>query len=131
MPIIVGFLRILLLSELNYQEHPSEWGTHWNFYTTVAIINVIQSFLCSSRFAIPLAMLMMVTYQMVLHYTELEHFVFFAERKDFISANREGLFSLIGYVSLQFIGIGLGRFVYTIMVDQAQVKSLLLHDKSI
>ena len=124
-PICVGFLRILFLSELNYQEHPSEWGTHWNFYTTVAIINVVQSFLVSSRFAIPIAMTMIVTYQMVLQQTELEEFVFFAEREDFVSANREGLLSLIGYVSLQFIGVGLGRFVYSQMMEEGEIAGLM------
>ena len=30
-PIIVGFLRFCIISDLDYQEHASEYGTHRNF----------------------------------------------------------------------------------------------------
>ena len=43
--------------------------------------------------------------------------MFFAPRTDVISANREGIFSVIGYFSLQIIGIGLGRLLYSDMLD--------------
>ena len=37
-PIIIGWLRIIILEDFNYQEHPSEYGTHWNFFTTIAVV---------------------------------------------------------------------------------------------
>ena len=43
-------------------------------------------------------------------------FVFFAPRVDFISANREGIFSVVGYFALQIIGIGMGRLLYKQML---------------
>lgn len=40
-PLVAGMFRIMLVDNVDYQEHPSEWGIHWNFYTTVATINVL------------------------------------------------------------------------------------------
>ena len=54
----------------------------------------------------------------------LGEFVFFAPRTDFVSANREGLVSVIGYFSLQLIGIGMGRFLYSQMLDPEVLKML-------
>jgi hypothetical protein len=50
--------------------------------------------------------------------------MFFAERTDFISANREGLYSLVGYISLQFMGYGIGRFMLSNIITPFHLKSL-------
>ena len=50
--------------------------------------------------------------------------MFTAPRINFISANREGLFSLVGYFSMQIIGIGLGRLLYEEMLDPSHLKAL-------
>lgn len=39
-PILMTLLRFLVIDDLEMLEHPSEWGTHWNFYTTVAVISL-------------------------------------------------------------------------------------------
>jgi phosphatidylinositol glycan class W len=49
--------------------------------------------------------------------TPLQEYVFYAPRTDLLSANREGLLSLIGYFSLQLLGIGIGRFIYSEMLE--------------
>lgn len=65
-PLIVGSLRFLLLEYVDYQEHPSEWGIHWNFYTTVAAINIMQAFVTDTSKCILYALIMMLGYQMVI-----------------------------------------------------------------
>ena len=100
MPILAGFTRLLLISDLDYQEHSSEWGIHWNFYTTIALINLLQAFLRDSTKAIVFAITLIMFYQCILVQYDLVSFVFFAPRIDFVSANREGLFSLVGYYAL-------------------------------
>jgi len=54
----------------------------------------------------------------------LEQFIFFAPRTDFVSANREGIFSLVGYVSLQMIGIGIGNILYKSTLSGEEIKLL-------
>jgi glucosaminylphosphatidylinositol acyltransferase len=65
-PIICGFVRITLTSINDYQEHPSEWGIHWNFYTTISLVSVITVFLRDPRYAMPLAFVSMIAYEMAI-----------------------------------------------------------------
>ena len=123
-PIALGFIRIFLLSELDYQEHASEYGIHWNFYTTIAIVNLLIVFLRNADHALPIAFATLIGYELVIKEYNLEQFIFFAPRTDFISANREGLFSLVGYISMQMIGIGIGNIFYKSVMTQDEIKLL-------
>jgi hypothetical protein len=51
-------------------------------------------------FALPTAFILMFVYEVILKEFELEKYIFHAPRFDFVSANREGLASLVGYLSL-------------------------------
>eukprot|EP01111_Echinosteliopsis_oligospora_P014926 TRINITY_DN5747_c0_g1_i2.p1 TRINITY_DN5747_c0_g1~~TRINITY_DN5747_c0_g1_i2.p1 ORF type:complete len:240 (-),score=41.46 TRINITY_DN5747_c0_g1_i2:313-1032(-) len=42
---ILGLVRILLTKSVNYQEHVSEYGTHWNFFFTLMAVGLISSIL--------------------------------------------------------------------------------------
>jgi phosphatidylinositol glycan class W len=99
-PICLGFARILVVKELDYQEHASEYGTHWNFFTTITVIHIAQVFVTNPKFGFPIAFTLMFLYEMVLKTYELEVWIFHAPRIDFFSANREGICSLVGYFSL-------------------------------
>ena len=88
------------MSSLDYQEHASEYGIHWNFYTTIALVSVLLILLRNPDWALPFAFILMIGYEFVLKEFELEKFIFYAPRVDFISANREGIASLVGYLSL-------------------------------
>lgn len=102
----------MLLSSIDYQEHASEYGIHWNFYTTIALISILLVGLRNPDYALPLAFGMMVCYEFLIKEFKLDQYIFYAPRQDFISANREGIASLVGYLSLQMVGIGLGNFMY-------------------
>ena len=66
----------------------------------------------------------MLGYEAVIKTYELDQFIFYAPRTDFWSANREGICSLVGYISLQLIGIGLGNFIYKQLLTAVQIKQL-------
>lgn len=46
---ILGFSRLVVTKEINYQEHVTEYGVHWNFFITLAVTKifgtVIEGFL--------------------------------------------------------------------------------------
>jgi len=69
-------------------------------------------FVRSAKIAFPLAFALMIGYEVALSEWGLERYIFYYPREDIFSANREGIFSLVGYFSLQLIGIGLGDFMY-------------------
>lgn len=125
---IGGFGRFLVVHEMNYQEHISEYGTHWNFYTTVALIGISQNLVFNSAYAITLALTIMTVYQVILTATPLQSYVFYAPRTDLFSGNREGILSLIGYFSIQLMGIGIGRFLYCQMLEPDMLTNLKIRE---
>lgn len=123
-PIALGFARILIVSSLDYQEHSSEYGTHWNFFTTIALVSILLVALRNPDHALPIAFVMMFGYELLIKQYGLDQYVFYAPRQDFISANREGITTLIGYLSLQMIGVGLGNFMFKQILTSEQLKLL-------
>jgi glucosaminylphosphatidylinositol acyltransferase len=89
-----------VISNLDYQEHATEYGIHWNFFTTITCIHFMLLFIRRCEVAFPLAFTLMIGYELVLAEYSLDQYIFHAPRVDFISANREGITSLIGYFSL-------------------------------
>jgi phosphatidylinositol glycan class W len=53
----------------------------------------------------------MLGYDFCLAEYSLVNYIFFAPRVDFLSGNREGIYTVCGYVALQLIGTAFGRLV--------------------
>ena len=97
--LVMGFLRLATVKGVEYQEHVSEYGVHWNFYFTLASVNVgVMALhrLGEIWVSIPVAVLVMVLYQITLNFYGLERYILDAPRTTFVSQNREGLCSWIG-----------------------------------
>lgn len=54
----------------------------------------------------------------------MAQYTFFAIREDFISGNREGIFSCFSYLAIQLIGVGIGRLMYEDVIDPKHLKML-------
>ena len=87
----------------------SEWGIHWNFFATISVVNITIVFIKKAKHALLIALLVMTIYELLLATTGLKVFIFYGARKDIISANREGIFSSAGYLSIALMGMMLGR----------------------
>lgn len=81
-------------------------------------------FLRNPDFAMPIAFSLMICYEFIIKEYNLDSYIFYAPREDFISANREGIASLTGYLSLQLIGVGIGNFMYKQILTPGQIKLL-------
>lgn len=44
--LVIGVLRLLAVKSTDYQEHVTEYGVHWNFFFTIAVVRVGET-LCS------------------------------------------------------------------------------------
>ena len=44
-----GLARLVCVKSAQYQEHASEYGTHWNFFLTLAVVRGIAAFTAAWR----------------------------------------------------------------------------------
>ena len=111
----LGVIRLLSVKGLDYAEHVTEYGVHWNFFFTLAVLPPLvaacQSVLWLVRSYSLLALIVSGTHQLLLETTNLKAYVLTAPRIDLISMNREGIFSFWGYLAIFLAGQDLGMFV--------------------
>lgn len=119
-----GATRVLFIKGSNYQEHVTEYGVHWNFFFTLALIKPLATFIlyllpwCQKQLAyLSLSIVIVTLYQVCLSRFGLTDVIQDGlqgdkSRASFIDANREGLFSCIGYLSLYFCGLFFGRQIF-------------------
>lgn len=116
--LVFGAARFLTVKGVNYQEHVSEYGVHWNFYFTLAGVYLVYSFLrgfgkwaCGPIAAILIA----VSYQVYLSHFGGEEYILNAPRHNLMSQNREGILSLAGYTSLYMLSVYIGQCIFGYM----------------
>jgi len=111
--ICLGFYRLALVKGIEYQEHVSEYGVHWNFFFTLAFVLVGIEFIfsCGITRVIPcpglLGATVIIFFQLALH-LGLESWILNAPRVNFLTANKEGITTLPGYIGLHLVGVWLG-----------------------
>lgn len=113
--LILGLVRLWSVKGLDYAEHVSEYGVHWNFFFTLALLPPFVA-LCDALFRyVPsntaLAVVVGLAYEVVLESTELTRFMLTAPRTSLLSQNREGLFSFFGYFAIFLAGQATGATV--------------------
>jgi len=112
---ILGFIRLYSVKGLDYAEHVTEYGVHWNFFFTLALLPPFVAVFQSAFQFVPsfaaLAILLGTLYQIALEATSLKAYILTAPRTDLLSKNREGMFSFFGYLAIFLAGQGTGMFV--------------------
>jgi hypothetical protein len=101
----LGFVRLLLVKSTDYQEHTSEYGVHWNFFFTLAFLPLLVSALTactSNRLDYGwMSVLVSAVHHWMLTFGGFEQWVMSeAPRTNLLSANREGITSLVGILMM-------------------------------
>lgn len=99
----LGLLRFVVTKEIDYQQHVSEYGVHWNFFLTLAFTRIIGDVLLGllndldhAKFV---AIGIMTLYEMFLQ-LGLGDYLLSPNRSSLLEANKEGICSLAGYVAI-------------------------------
>lgn len=113
---VLGLLRMLLVKGVNYQEHFSEYGIHWNFFVTLGALPILMTlflefFSLQSSFHLGLGLCSL--YQACLSRSGLQEFLFSSHRTGLIAMNKEGIVSLVGYFGLTLMSLAVGVQVFT------------------
>jgi len=124
--LVLGLIRLYSVKELDYAEHVTEYGVHWNFFFTLGFLPPFLALFQSAFEYVPsyagLAILLGVAYQAALEFTSLKAYILTAPRTDLISQNREGIFSFFGYLAVFLAGQATGMVV----IPRTARKNLLL-----
>lgn len=111
----LGVARLLTVKGLDYAEHVTEYGVHWNFFFTLALlppfVAASQPALRLARSHAALAIGLATSYQVALESTGLKAYILTAPRVDLLSMNREGVFSFCGYLAIFLAGQDAGMHV--------------------
>ncbi|NXC05093.1 PIGW protein, partial [Orthonyx spaldingii] len=115
----LGVGRLLSVKSIDYHEHTSEYGVHWNFFFTLAFVRLAASLLLAifpRHKAWLVALALAVLYQLLLSTTSLEVFILHGSdgrdsRLGFLNANREGLLSLCGYLAIYLGSVQVGLWL--------------------
>lgn len=113
--LFLGTARCLSVKLLQYQEHMTEYGVHWNFFFTLGLLPIVLAILDPVLRALPrafVALAISVLYEVILANGGLIYVLRSDNRFDsYISMNKEGLFSFTGYLCIFIIGQSFGSFV--------------------
>ncbi|KAI9660048.1 MAG: Glucosaminyl phosphatidylinositol (GlcN-PI) nositol acylation protein [Bathelium mastoideum] len=122
---VLGFVRLYSVKKVNYAEHVTEYGVHWNFFFTLALLSpfvaIFQAWFSSETSFTASSLAVAIAYEMALDFTDLKKYVLTAPRTDILSQNREGVFSFLGYLSIFLAGQATG--MYALPRDEAMSTS--------
>lgn len=111
----LGLMRFFIINELDYQQHTSEYGVHWNFFLTLAVTKIIGTILLNLISSVEhvkyVALLLLVVHETTLQLGLSNYVLSDIPRTSLIAANREGLVSIIGYVALYMVSVHVGSFL--------------------
>ncbi|KAK7757071.1 Glucosaminyl phosphatidylinositol (GlcN-PI) nositol acylation protein [Diatrype stigma] len=121
--LLLGVVRLVSVKGLDYNEHVTEYGVHWNFFFTLGFLPPFVALaqqpllrLAPRRSgggaAALLALLIAVAYQVALESTGLKAYVLTAPRAGgWFAMNREGVCSFWGYLAIFLAGQDTGMYV--------------------
>jgi phosphatidylinositol glycan class W len=110
--LVLGTVRLISVKGLDYAEHVSEYGIHWNFFFTLGFLPPFVALFQTAFDLVPsyavLSCTLAALYEIALDWTSLGSYILVSPRTNLLSKNREGIFSFIGYLAIFLAGQSLG-----------------------
>jgi len=115
--LVLGLARLVSVTFVGYHENVTEYGVHWNFFFTLASVRIMSSLLLplvkETKMVWVVSVVVAVLYEGVLTFWFGEWILSAAPRDNLLAANREGLFSSVGYLAIYLAGVAWGREILT------------------
>jgi phosphatidylinositol glycan class W len=105
--ILIGLARSVSIHMTNYQQIVTEYGVHWNFFFTIASVSLFVNILGQTTWNFTLGIFFALLHQFLLYYG-LQSYILGPIRDSFIDQNKEGICTLLGYISIYYIACGFG-----------------------
>lgn len=117
LPILfLGISRLVVVKWLEYQEHTSEYGLHWNFFVTLGLMPIFLAILEPILVKVPriiVGFAVAFLYEFLLQKGGIQYFILRTDNRmvNLLTMNKEGIFSFIGYFSIFIFGQSFAPFV--------------------
>ncbi|KAL3232502.1 GPI-anchored wall transfer protein 1 [Nakaseomyces bracarensis] len=113
--LVLGLCRLYFVKNLEYQEHVTEYGVHWNFFITLSLLPPVLVILDPLTAYIPQC-IFALSFSLCYEYFMIKddkflNYLILSDRSNIFNANREGIVSFIGYCSIFLWGQTIGFFV--------------------
>jgi phosphatidylinositol glycan class W len=114
--VVLGAIRYLLTTAVGYQQHVTEYGTHWNFFLTIGLLLFaaralrVASWPAGVALAVG-AVLVAATQWALTGAPGVAEYVLTAPRVSWLSHNREGVVSLTGFFAILLWGVESGKLL--------------------
>jgi phosphatidylinositol glycan class W len=123
---ILGLARFATVSAADYQAHISEYGVHWNFFLTMAVVTTVMWMLpLKPLHALPLAAVLALFHQVTLYMGARDYILYAPRTSGFFSANREGIIGSIGYMSIYLFSVAIGSRYHCLPNRASNILTLL------
>ncbi|CAE7131728.1 unnamed protein product [Rhizoctonia solani] len=112
--LLLGLIRVLAVKGTEYPEHVTEYGVHWNFFITLALLPPLSALFHPFIVHVPLSLLglfLTLVHQVVLNNTSLQDWALGNDRTNFLDQNKEGIVSFVGYLSIHLLGMATGTLI--------------------
>ncbi|CDR98503.1 hypothetical protein [Sporisorium scitamineum] len=106
----LGSVRVVMVKGVEYPEHVSEYGVHWNFFFTLAMLpfaaTLSRPFARLIRYSV-LGVALSMVHQVLLSTTGWQSWALSdgSRRTTLLQQNKEGVTSIIGYLAIFYIGL--------------------------
>ncbi|GAA5909839.1 hypothetical protein JCM8208_000965 [Rhodotorula glutinis] len=114
--VVLGLVRVVMVKGVDYPEHVTEYGVHWNFFFTLALLPVFGE--AVARVAVArgwdvhaAGLAVALLHEVLLRTTGLQSWALEAPRTGLLSQNKEGLTSFPGYLAIYLVGLATGLYV--------------------
>lgn len=127
--LVLGLARLVLVKFSGYQEHVTEYGVHWNFFLTLAVMPLLANLvgrLVPVRRFITGGVILMVGFETALRMTGLQSFILEGHREGLLAMNKEGVSSLVGCLGLFMISCGYGTMIQNVRMANVKNRTKLL-----
>lgn len=115
---ILGVLRFVFMKNTEYQEHVSEYGIHWNFFFTLGFLwlfaDIVHAIAQTPKRSVSIGLIIGIAHQSLLVSPGFAEYIFHGPRQhsSFLLANREGILSVAGLLSVYLVGEGMSYICF-------------------
>uniref|UniRef100_A0A0N4ZNF0 GPI-anchored wall transfer protein 1 n=1 Tax=Parastrongyloides trichosuri TaxID=131310 RepID=A0A0N4ZNF0_PARTI len=112
---IIGIFRTISVYFINYHSHTSEYGIHWNFFITMGCV-IILSNVIGRHIGVKTIVFSLILNWILLRFFKLQEWGLCNDnsRDNLISANKEGIISVLGYFTIYQLYRMYGKYLINI-----------------